>query len=101
FMRVYWSGALYFLEADLALRALPDALTLDDVIRSYDECCLKDGDERPAIQTARDFDRLAGVDLFVPLFRRYAESREIPAYNELLESAEFSRLLTGNARPRY
>ena len=93
FMRVYWSGALYFLEADLALRALAEPLTLDDVLRKYGDCCLGDGDERPAIEIAAEFDRLAGTELFLPLFEQYAASRAIPPYEGILESAAFSELL--------
>jgi len=99
FMRVYWSGALYFLEADLALRALPEPTTLDAVIREYDKCCLRNGDERPALEIAEDFDRIAGTEIFVPAFKRYAEGREIPPYKELLDAGAFARLLNESERP--
>ena len=40
FMRVYWSGALYFLDADIRLRRLDNPMTLDDVLREFASCCL-------------------------------------------------------------
>lgn len=93
FMRVYWSGALYFLEADLQLRALPEPQSLDAVLRAYGNCCLKDGDERPARDIAADFDRVAGTELFLPLFDRYARTQAMPPYQELLDSDGLRRVL--------
>jgi len=94
FMRVYWSGALYFMEADLALRALPEPSSVDAVLRAYGECCLAEGRESPARQIAADFDRAAGADVFVPLFGRYASTTAIPDYEDVLERFANSAVLS-------
>lgn len=86
YMRVYWTGTAYFLEADLALRRTRDGLTLDRVIRDFAACCLHD----PAIVTGRDlvgaFDRIAGREIFLPLYERYRQLNGMPDYPALLAS---------------
>lgn len=98
YMRVYWSGALYFLAADLALRAAVTETTaiqsLDDLLRVYGECCL--GTERQSgAELAQQFDRIANTELFVPLYQRYSESRFIPEYGPLLDSDGMDAILPG------
>ena len=89
-MRVYWTGALYFLEADIALRSVDDesapAKSLDDVLRLFNNCCLQDGKQMRGRAIAAEFDRLANTELFVPLYDRYEATRAIPDYDGLLES---------------
>ena len=84
YMRVYWTGTAYFLEADLALRAVRAGLTLDSVLRDFGECCLND----PAITTGRElvsaFDRIAGQAIFVPLYERYRQLEGMPDFPALL-----------------
>jgi hypothetical protein len=94
YMRVYWSGALYFLEADLQLRASDNASSLDDVLRDYGACCLIGGSEVPGRQIAAEFDRIAGKTLFVPLYDRYEASRALPGWQSLLESLRSAEILT-------
>jgi len=94
FMRVYWSGALYFLEVDLKLRQADDSMALDDVLRSYNRCCMRDGEEQPARQIAAEFDRIAGSTLFSSTYDRYESSRAIPAWRPLHDAAVHSGLLS-------
>lgn len=76
-MRVYWAGAAYWLEADLALRRERDT-SLDAVLDRYARCCL-DGD---AALTPEAFiatlDRIAGGELLTTLYRHHAALREFP-----------------------
>lgn len=92
FMRVYWSGALLFMEADIALRERAPSATmansLDEVLRRYGECCLTDGDETTGPQLMADFDRVAGGNLFSTLYRRYENSVAMPEYEAILAAAE-------------
>lgn len=89
-MRVYWAGAAYWLEADLALRR-EHGLDLDTVLSRYARCCLDAADADADAVSPRDFaaelDRLGGDGVFLRLYRRYASSREFPdlgvAYAEL------------------
>lgn len=77
-MRVYWAGAAYWLEADLALRR-DHGLHLDAVLDRYAQCCL-DGEATVAPEAfLRELDRLAGADVFLPLYARYARVRGFPS----------------------
>ncbi|MEE4184816.1 MAG: hypothetical protein V2J12_03500 [Gammaproteobacteria bacterium] len=91
FMRVYWSGALMFMEADIALRGRAAdgdrATSLDEVLRRYADCCLIDGMETTGRQLVADFDRVAGGDLFATLYRRYAATTAMPEYGAVLAAA--------------
>jgi len=93
FMRVYWSGALYFMEADLALRQLAQPMTLDDVLRRYNDCCLPEGEIRRGRSLAADFDRLSNSSLFTDLYNKYENSHAMPAWQTLLKQAKDSGLL--------
>jgi hypothetical protein len=88
YMRVYWTGTLYFLEADLALRS-NDAvsMTLDDVVKAFGECCLGRNRRWNGTAIAAEFDRIAGTDVFSTLFTRYKATRAIPAFEPHLRAA--------------
>ena len=88
FMRTYWSGALYFLEADIALRERSAGrLSLDAVLRDYGLCCLQQAGRVRGEAIAAEFDRIAGIEVFAPLYGRYAASRRMPDYERVLASA--------------
>jgi len=102
YMRVYWSGALYFLEADLALR---DATrsdqqfnSLDAVLHEYGNCCVRTTGRRTGRQIAAEFDRIARTSLFVPLYDNYAASLEIPDYQRFSDSIRADTVLERKPR---
>jgi hypothetical protein len=75
-MRVYWAGAAFWLEADLALRARGSSL--DAVLAQYAQCCLRgSGIVAPAGFLA-ELDRLAGGDVFIARYRRFAAASAFP-----------------------
>ncbi|MGO4221315.1 hypothetical protein AB4Y64_05605 [Lysobacter sp. TAF61] len=77
-MRVYWAGAAFWLEADLALRR-EHRSSLDAVLSKYSRCCLHGtGEVAPEAFMAK-LDELAGAAVFLPAYRRYAQSREFPS----------------------
>ncbi|HEY0506110.1 MAG TPA: hypothetical protein VGD42_21710 [Lysobacter sp.] len=84
-MRVYWTGAAYWLEADLALRARGS--DLDSVLARYAACCLRAGDTREPAAFIAELDRIADGGVFGDRYRRYAASLEFPsldaAYRQL------------------
>jgi len=84
YMRVYWSGVAYFLEADLALRASTPPLGLDQIVHRFGQCCL----DAPAITDGAAlvaaFDHVAGRSLFVPMYDRYSALETMPDYTSLL-----------------
>lgn len=79
-MRVYWAGAAYWLEADLALRARGDSL--DRVLDAYARCCLNGGGEAEPVAFVAELDRIAGGDVFSSRWRMYAASRGFPSLKE-------------------
>jgi hypothetical protein len=93
FMRVYWSGALYFMEADVLLRRQTE-LTLDDVLREFGECCLQQPGKWTGMRIASEFDRIAGEPLFVPLYERYEQSKAIPDAAPILAAPEMDEILS-------
>jgi hypothetical protein len=80
-MRVYWAGAVYWLEMDLALRRQHDT-TLEAVLDRYAQCCL-DGTAHVAPEDfVAALDRAAGIALFVKRYRDYAESTVFPSLTD-------------------
>lgn len=75
-MRVYWAGAAYWLQADLALRARGSSI--DAVLAAHARCCL-DGNARVApLAFARALDRIDGHGLFERLYREAAAATAFP-----------------------
>ena len=77
-MRVYWAGAAYWLEADLALRR-ERGTPLDAVLDEYSRCCLDGGASLAPDAFIAALDRIAGGDLMTTQYRRHAALREFPA----------------------
>jgi hypothetical protein len=102
FMRVYWSGALYFLTADVTLRRTAKAAidneasvqSLDDVLREFGNCCLSQDRDWTGMEIAAEFDRIAGTELFTPLYLEFEDSNAIPVYAEWLAAPEIDAILS-------
>ncbi|WP_157981369.1 hypothetical protein [Cognatilysobacter tabacisoli] len=105
-MRVYWAGAAYWLEADLALRA--HGATLDAVLADHAACCLAGAAWGDPLAFVRALDGVrrqrdpSAEAVFEPLYRRHAEARAFPsldaAYAALGLRSEAGRLrLSGDA----
>jgi hypothetical protein len=89
-MRVYWAGAAYWLEADLALRRERDT-SLDVVLDQYARCCLHGDDSVAPPDFAAALDRIAGGDAFTTLYRRYAASRAFPSLDDAYRRLSITR----------
>jgi hypothetical protein len=79
YMRVYWSGAWYFLTADLQLRRRTGGRqSLDTALGALNDCCadLK----LSARDIARRLDAITGQAIFIPLFEDVAGSLALPAF---------------------
>lgn len=76
YYRVYWSGAWYFLTADIRLRAKGQNKSLDGALLHLDNCCAKR--TMSARQLAVEMDRYAQSEIFVPLFERIRNSKTMP-----------------------
>ncbi|MFT7687747.1 MAG: hypothetical protein ACI9FB_003104 [Candidatus Azotimanducaceae bacterium] len=81
-MRVYWSGALYFLEADLNLRS--SGQSLDDIISKYVNCCRNRKKYTNGRTLAKEFDNIAGRNVFLSLYEGYANEYSFRDYKSVL-----------------
>lgn len=82
FMRVYWSGAWYFLKADVELRKRSDGvMTLDTVLGELNNCCRDD--PLSAKQIVTRLDSFSESTLFSDLFATAGASRAIPSVDDL------------------
>ena len=85
-MKVYWSGAALALMADVTLRERSAGEeSLDDVLEKFQACCLPSD----RVWTGKDlftkFDSLASVPVFMPLYRRHADTAGFPDTNDVFE----------------
>lgn len=104
FMRVYWAGTSYFLQADLALRQQSqNRQSLDMVIRDFVGCCLHSEQYRNGQQLVRTFDKLAGSQVFTELYEEYrqfyAQPDPLPLLAQLGISISNKKVVLGEATP--
>jgi hypothetical protein len=79
FMRTYWSGTAFWLEADLALRrASGSRLSVDEALRRFDACCLPDDRGWSPADFVAELDALVGSGVFVALFDAYRSRTDFP-----------------------
>lgn len=76
-MRVYWSGAAFWLQADALLRE-SHGTCLDAVLAAFAARHLPAGETWPPERFVAQLDVLAGTELFVPLYREYARGTRFP-----------------------
>ena len=74
YMRVYWSGTAYFLEADYLLHQQENSLSL--IINQYISCCLTD--EADGKSLVADLDRLSQSNIFSALYKQYKYRTDFP-----------------------
>lgn len=85
FMRVYWSGAWYFLAADTRLRQQSGGkLGLDQALQKLNECCAEQRLSIPEIVTQLDL--LNRVVLFSTLYEEVAASTTVPPFDVIFAS---------------
>nr|WP_240946344.1 hypothetical protein [Pseudomaricurvus alkylphenolicus] len=85
FMRVYWSGTAFFLEADVLLRErVGGGWSLDRVVQGFVGCCLERRYIRDGLGLMSAFDGVVGEAVFVPLYLRYRELFAQPDMGPLL-----------------
>jgi hypothetical protein len=89
-MRVYWAGAAYWLEMDLALRR-HHGITLPEVLDRYADCCLVGTAHVAPEAFVAALDRAAGVDLFERRHRDYAEATTFPSLDDSYRSLGIAR----------
>jgi hypothetical protein len=85
YMRVYWSGAWYFLAADTRLRLQSRGhQTLDGALERLNRCCAERSMSVP--EMVDRLDELNRLVLFRPLYDELVESTRIPPFATLFAS---------------
>ena len=92
FMRVHWSGVLYWLKADVELRK-QNKDNLDKLLKQLKDCCQKSSMSAKAI--AIKLDALANAEIFVPLFEKFSNSHQLPEYESLLKNLGITEIKEG------
>ena len=89
FMRVYWSGAWYFMVADARLRQQSRGRhNLDEALKKLNQCC---ADSAMSVQDmVSKLDQLNRVLLFQPLYEQVIVSTEIPPFEPIFASMGIS-----------
>lgn len=88
FLRVYWSGAAYWLTVDAELRrASGGKLTLDTALSRYRECCLPAYREWKPEEFVAKLDGVLRVHVFTQHYREFARMTRFPDWQ-----AAFARL---------
>lgn len=103
-MKVYWSGAVLALMADVELRQTSGGRqSLDSVLGSLMACCLPSARTWTGPELLAELDALAGADVFVPLYERYADQGGFPTWEpvfaELGVSIEGGRVQLDDSTP--
>ena len=85
FMRVYWSGAWYFLAADARLRQQSGGkYTLDMALKKLNACCADQ--QLSVVEIVSQLDQLNRVILFQGLYEELVSSTSIPPYEPIYAS---------------
>lgn len=95
-MKMYWSGAAIALKADVELRRRSGGVeTLDSVLGKLQACCLPSDRVWQAMELFEQLDALIDEPVFLPLYRRYADTPGFPPYDELLDRLGIREARTG------
>lgn len=79
YMRIYWSGAAFWLEADIALRRSgAEGVSVDAALARFSRCCLPPRQSWSPAAFITMLDEGMGTDVFVPLFDRYRRLTAFP-----------------------
>jgi len=85
-MKVYWSGAALALMADVTLRERSGGEeTLDDVLDKFQSCCLPSDRVWTGKELFTKFDSLASAPVFMPLYKRHADTAGFPDTGDIFE----------------
>lgn len=84
YLRVYWSGAAYWLTVDSDLRrASGGKLTLESALSRFRDCCLPAYREWPPERFVARLDASLGVHTFSRRYREFARMKQFPDWQAL------------------
>lgn len=82
--RIYWSGAVYFLNADYQLRRQSKGQQgLSDVLKKFSYCCIKSVKKWDGMELALKFNELSKTNIFTTLYKDMAYSKKFPEYQSI------------------
>jgi hypothetical protein len=85
-MKIYWSGAILALKADVELRRRSNGHdSLDAALDRLQRCCLPSPRSWTGVELLQKLDTLVAEPVFMPLYRRYADATGFPAFEKTLE----------------
>lgn len=96
-MRVYWAGAAFWLDADLALRR-EQRTDLDRVLAAYARCCLDSNTQLEPEDFVAALDRAGGNGVLARLYRRYAAMQDFPSQDQAYRALGLQRTDNGELR---
>lgn len=84
-MKIYWSGAALALMADVTLRERSNGVeSLDSVLAKLADCCLPTDRVWSGPEFFAKLDSFASEPVFMPLYRRYADTAGFPDTSDTL-----------------
>ncbi len=85
FMRVHWSGVLFWLQADVKLRTVSqNRQSLDTLLQKLKICC--ENTEMSAREIMSKLDKLSGYKIFLTSFNKFRKSYKMPDYMPLIKN---------------
>jgi len=85
-MRIYWSGALFFIKADLALRQQSNnKVGLNDILLKLNRCCVNHTKIWSGSFFAQKLDDLSNSKIFTDLYGEFWNSRSYPEYESTMK----------------
>ncbi len=81
FMRIHWSGVLFWLTADIELRKRGKS-SIDEALMLLRNCC--EQQSMSAKEITSKLDELTKENIFVPLFNKYRKSYSTPEFSSIL-----------------
>ncbi len=84
-MRIYWTGAAYFLIAEWQLRKHSQGkMSLKDVLLAFNHCCQEFNQPWEGSQFASKLDDIAKVNIFAPLYKRMINQEKFPNFEQAM-----------------
>lgn len=79
-MRIYWGGAAFWLEADIALHQ-QRGIGLEQVLAGYSTCCLPEADRVAPDAFLARLDAISHSDIFSRLAQKHLQATQFPSLN--------------------
>lgn len=75
--RVYWSGAAFFIEAEIALNTLPTRqFTMSELLNRYQRCCRSKNKQAKVFMS--ELDKISKTAIFSNLYQKYKNRTDFP-----------------------